>query len=181
MLGEIRPGRGPGSLGFASHSRALPFAVTARLLLSSGSLPFPSQDSFVFTSSGTSSLTQLGRSSSGEEKDTRLYQQPAGSSEGQAQGRVYPQPRPTGHQELCSTQQLPGQGRVSRLSMCPSTFPMSSPSTDCPQPSRETPQSLWLRAGTAMVPVSTQEPGFWHRRNPVSRTYSWLRRYICSL
>lgn len=98
MLGKIQPGRGPGSLasaGFASHSRALQFAVTARLLLSSGSLRFPSQDSFVFISSRPSSLAQLGRSSSGE-KGTRLYRQPAGSSEEQAQGRGSPLPGPQG-------------------------------------------------------------------------------------
>lgn len=174
LLGEIQPGRGPGSLpsaGCASHSRALRFTVTARLPLSSGSLQFPSQGSFVFISSRPSSLAHLGWSSSGEEKGTRLYRQPAGSSEAQAQRRASPAPGPTGHQDLCSTQQLLGQGKVSRLSMCPSTFPVSSPSTDCPQPSRETPQSLWLRAGTAIIPVSSQEPGFWHGRNPVSRTY----------
>lgn len=130
MLGENQPGRGPGSLTSArssSHSRVLQFAVTARLLLLSGSLQLPSQGSFLI-SSRTSSLVQRGRPGSGEEKGAWLRCSQLGA---QCCKRRGGRPPSQAHRAAASlqhsTQQLRAQGRLSRLPMCPCTRPLCPP------------------------------------------------------
>lgn len=127
MLGENQPGRGLGSLTFSSHSHALQFTVTTRLLLPSGSLQLPSQGSFVI-SSRTSSLVQRGRPGSGEEKGAWLRCSQLGAQ------RCKRVPASQAHRAAASlqhsTQQLLAQGRVSSLLMCPCTHP------PCPPPAQ---------------------------------------------
>lgn len=152
MLGENQPGRGPGSLTSArssSHSRVPQFAVTARLLLLSGSLQLPSQGSFVI-SSRTSWRVQRGRPGSGEE-------QPAGSSALQAQGCASPLPGAQGSSVSAAQHSAAaGSGEAFQATdVSLHTPPVSSPHTDCPQPSRR----HLGPCGSRQVPRSSQGPG----------------------
>lgn len=178
MLGENQPGRGPGSLmsaRFSSHSHVLQFAVTARLLLLSRSLQLPSQGSFVI-SSRTSSLVQRGRPGSGEEKGAWLRCGRLGAQRCRRRGGRPPSQR-AGQQRLCSTAHSSRglRGGSPGYRCVPAHVPCVLPSRRLSTATQETPQPLWLKAGTAVIPGSR------HRRNPVSRTFGWLWGHAGSL